>query len=163
MTAHDLTYRYPSTGNGIDGISLNLPRGSFTVVTGRIGSGKTTLLRALLGLVPLDYGGTFAGTVWQWTIRVTSSLRRAPRTRDRCRASSSDTLRNNILMGQPEEATDLDGAISRRGDGGRICLIWKMGWRRWWGRGGVKLSGGQIQRTATARMMARQPELYVFR
>ena len=27
---------------------------------------------------------------------------------------------------------------------------------------GVKLSGGQIQRTAAARMLVRRPELYVF-
>ena len=32
------------------------PRGSFTVITGRIGSGKTTLLRALLGLLPAQSG-----------------------------------------------------------------------------------------------------------
>src|SRR5215213_3644417 len=36
-----LTYRYPDTDRGIEGIDLRLERGSFTVITGRIGSGKT--------------------------------------------------------------------------------------------------------------------------
>jgi ATP-binding cassette subfamily B protein len=56
LEAVGLSYHYPGTANGITGINLRLPRGSLTVVTGRIGSGKTTLLRTLLGLLPLDRG-----------------------------------------------------------------------------------------------------------
>ena len=33
-------------------VDLRLPRGTLTVVTGRVGAGKTTLLRAFLGLLP---------------------------------------------------------------------------------------------------------------
>ena len=51
-----LTYRYGGDGRGIEGIRLRVPRGSFTVVTGRVGSGKTTLLKVLLGLLPRDAG-----------------------------------------------------------------------------------------------------------
>ena len=51
-----LTSTHPETGRGISEISLHVPRGSFTVITGRVGSGKTTLLRAMLGLVPADGG-----------------------------------------------------------------------------------------------------------
>ena len=56
LVARRLSYRHPTTGRGITEIDLNLPSGSFTVVTGRIGSGKSTLLRVLLGLQPLDSG-----------------------------------------------------------------------------------------------------------
>ncbi len=38
--------------------SCDLPRGSFTVLTGPSGVGKTTLLRILMGLTPAD-GGTY--------------------------------------------------------------------------------------------------------
>ncbi|MCP5096150.1 MAG: ABC transporter ATP-binding protein, partial [Chloroflexi bacterium] len=41
---------------GIENISFQLQRGSFTVITGRVGAGKTTLLQALQGLLPLDAG-----------------------------------------------------------------------------------------------------------
>jgi ATP-binding cassette subfamily B protein len=51
-----LSYHYPGSSHGIENISLNIPRGSLTVITGRVGSGKTTLLRALLGLLPRDAG-----------------------------------------------------------------------------------------------------------
>ena len=41
-------------------------------------------------------------------------------------------------------------------------MPWSTGWTRLWDRGGVRLSGGQMQRTAAARMFVRQAELYVF-
>ena len=65
LRVEGLTYCYPESGNGagdaakacagsngIAQIDLDLPRGSFTVITGRIGSGKTTLLKVLLGMLP---------------------------------------------------------------------------------------------------------------
>lgn len=52
LSVRDLTYLYPGASQGVVGVSFDLPRGAFTVVTGRVGSGKTTLLRALLGLLP---------------------------------------------------------------------------------------------------------------
>ncbi len=51
-----LTYRHAESGRGIEDVTLRVPRGGFTVITGRIGSGKTTLLRALLGLLPPQAG-----------------------------------------------------------------------------------------------------------
>jgi type II secretory pathway predicted ATPase ExeA len=42
-----LTHRYDGA-RGIHDVSFALPRGTFTVVTGKIGSGKTTLLQTLL-------------------------------------------------------------------------------------------------------------------
>ncbi len=56
VEAYGLTYRYPDTGRGIEGVNLSLQRGSLTVITGRVASGKTTLLRVLLGLLPSDAG-----------------------------------------------------------------------------------------------------------
>ena len=59
LEVRDLTYHYPDSGRGIENMHLTLPRGSFTVVTGRIGSGKTTLLKALLGLLPKEHGKVY--------------------------------------------------------------------------------------------------------
>ena len=53
LTVRNLSYTYGKTNNGIHNIDLNIPAGSFTVITGQIGSGKTTLIRALLGVLPL--------------------------------------------------------------------------------------------------------------
>src|SRR5260370_726573 len=56
VEARGLTYRHPQSGRGIAAVDLRLPRGTLTVVTGRVGAGKTTLLRALLGLLPREAG-----------------------------------------------------------------------------------------------------------
>ena len=54
LTAEGLSFTFPGTEYGVADITLRIPRGSFTVITGRNGSGKTTLLRVLLGLLPKD-------------------------------------------------------------------------------------------------------------
>ena len=44
----ELTFSYPGAERPqLDHVSLNIERGSYTVVCGRSGSGKTTLLRHL--------------------------------------------------------------------------------------------------------------------
>ena len=56
LTVKGLTYRYEGSENGINEIDLQIPLGSFIVITGRIGSGKSTLLRTLLGVLPKESG-----------------------------------------------------------------------------------------------------------
>jgi ATP-binding cassette subfamily B protein len=56
LQAVGLTYRYPCSGQGIEGVNLRLEHGSFTVIAGEGGAGKTTLLWALLGLAPRNAG-----------------------------------------------------------------------------------------------------------
>src|SRR5690606_22369545 len=56
LEVRGLTYHHPESGRGIEDVDLQVKRGSFTVVTGRIGSGKTTLLRTLQGLLPAEKG-----------------------------------------------------------------------------------------------------------
>ena len=59
----DFSYQYPKTGQGLDRVTLSVPKGSFTVVTGTNGSGKTTLCLSMTGLVPHFFGGAMSGRV----------------------------------------------------------------------------------------------------
>ena len=109
MEAVGLTCLYAGSGRGGEDINLRLERGEFTVITGRIGSGKTTLLRALLGLLPMDRGDV------RWNGQVVEPGRfLVP---PRCAYTPqvprlfSEPLRDNILMGLPEDKIDLPGAI----------------------------------------------------
>lgn len=160
LEARNLIYHYPETGRGIAGIDLTLERGSFTVVTGRIGAGKTTLLRALLGLVPREAGETY------WNNQLVEHPDQffvPPRAAyvPQVPHLFSDTLRENILLGLAEQEVDLAaalrGAILERDiddlDQGLETVV---------GPRGVKLSGGQLLRTAAARMLVREAELLVF-
>jgi ATP-binding cassette subfamily B protein len=160
LEAKGLSFQFPDSKRGIASVDLKIERGTFTVVTGRIGAGKTTLLRTLLGLLPAD-----AGAIW-WNgeeVKSPGDVLVPPR----CAYTSqvprlfSDTLRDNILMGLPEDQVDLQGAI-------RDAILepdlkdLEEGLDTRVGARGVKLSGGQVQRAATARMYVREPELYVF-
>lgn len=157
--ARNLTCIHPRSGRGISGVDLTLPRGSLTVVTGRVGSGKTTLLRALLGLLPRDGGDI------RWNGEQVADAgdffvpRRAAYTAQAPHLFS-DTVRENILLGLPEDPTALDAAI-HGAVMERDLLALKEGLDTPVGTRGVKLSGGQAQRTAAARMLVREPELLV--
>jgi len=160
LKALDLTYYYPDTGRGIEGISFHLRRGSLTVITGRIASGKTTLLRVLLGLLPKDVGEI------RWNDNVVdepASFFIPPR----CAYTPqiphlfSATLKENVLIGLSEDSIVLDAALNdavMERDIGEL----ENGLETVIGTGGVKLSGGQAQRVAAARMLVRNPELLVF-
>lgn len=73
----------------------------------------------------------------------------------------SSSLRENLLLGLPEEKLDLAGAI-RAAVLEQDVAVLENGLDTRVGPKGVKLSGGQIQRSATARMFIREPELLVF-
>jgi ATP-binding cassette subfamily B protein len=159
VEARSLSYRYRTTGRGIENVSFTLDRGSFTVITGRVGSGKTTLLRVLLGLLPGE------GEIrWNGQVIEDPAVFFIPP----CSAYTSqvpllfsETIRDNILLGLPEEEVDLDEAV-------RLAVMeedlagFEHGLDTMLGTRGARISGGQLQRTAAARMYVRQSELLVF-
>ena len=73
----------------------------------------------------------------------------------------SEPLRDNILLGLPEDKVDLPGAIYSSVLEPDVALLEK-GLDTLVGPRGVRLSGGQVQRSAAARMFVRDPELLVF-
>ena len=154
-----LTYLYEDTGRGIENVNFKIERGSFTVITGRIGSGKTTLLRSLLGLLPLQSGEI------QWngkTVEDPAAFFIPPRSSYTSQVPLlfSESIKDNILMGIPETEVDLDEAI-RLAVMETDILEMDHGLETMIGSKGVKISGGQRQRTAAARMFVRNPELLV--
>ena len=160
LEVRGLTYIHPDSGRGVADVDLTLPRGSFTVVTGRVGSGKTTLLRALLGLLPRDAGDI----AWNGELVADAAGFFTP---PRCAYTPqvprlfSDTLRENLLLGLEEDKVDIPAAIRAAVMEPDVAEL-EAGLDTLVGPKGVKLSGGQIQRTATARMFVRQAELMVF-
>ncbi len=160
LDVHGLTYHHPGTTNGIGGIDLTLTRSSFTVITGRVGSGKTTLLRALLGLLPAQ-----AGEI-RWNDSVVddpATFFVPPRSAYTPQVARlfSERLRDNILAGLPEDKVDLLGAIHGAVMERDITAL-HNGLDTVVGPRGVRLSGGQVQRAAAARMLVREPDLLVF-
>jgi len=154
-----LTCRHPASGRGIEDVSLTLERGSFTVVTGRIGAGKTTLLHAVLGLLPA------AGEVrWNGRVLVRPDTFLVP---PRCAFTPqvprlfSEALRDNLLLGRQEHADAVAEALAAAVLDDDVSGF-ERGLDTLIGPRGVKLSGGQVQRAAAARMFLGQAELLLF-
>jgi ATP-binding cassette subfamily B protein len=149
----DLAYRHGESQQGFKPISFRLERGQCLVITGGIGAGKTTLLRTLLGLLPKDQGEI----TWNGKPIPDPGTFFVP---PRCAYTAqvprlfSETLRNNILLGQSEEQVNLPDALYRavlEHEFSDLDIL--LGVR------GMCLSGGQVQRTAAARMFVHQTEL----
>ena len=160
LSAVNLTFHYPNSTNGIQRINLTLRRGTMTVITGRIGSGKTTLLRTLLGLLPLESGEIY----WNGErIERPGDFLIPPRCSYTAQVPRlfSNTLRNNILLGL-DKADDEIYAATGSAVMDRDLEELEEGLETMVGARGVKLSGGQVQRAAAARMFIREPELLVF-
>ncbi|MDV6373381.1 ABC transporter ATP-binding protein [Deinococcus arenicola] len=157
LRVSNLTATHDS-GLGVRDASFSVRQGEFVVITGRIGSGKSTLLRALLGLIPVQ-----SGTV-EWngrTVEDPATFLVPPRSAYTSQIPSlfSDSLRENVLSGSDE---------ARLARAVRLAVLepdlaqLPQGLDTPVGARGVKLSGGQMQRTAVARMLARDADLLVF-
>jgi ATP-binding cassette subfamily B protein len=159
LSVSGLTVRHSDTGRGVRDVDLEVRRGTLTVVTGRVGAGKSTLLRAVLGLLPADDGEIrWNGSV----VADPASFMVPPRAAYTPQSPTllSGTVRENVLLGlaAPDRLAAavrtavLDHDLAGLPDG----LDTEIGVR------GRRLSGGQVQRTAAARMVVRQAELLVF-
>jgi ATP-binding cassette subfamily B protein len=156
-SGHNLTFEAPQTRGWIEGVNLAIQRGEFVVVTGRVGSGKSTLLRVLLGILPAEAGeiawnGQVVDDPWAFFRPPRCAyIPQVPRL-------FSQSLRENMLMGLPEEQTDLPGAIRQSVLEDDIEAL-SQGLDTLVGPRGIRLSGGQVKRVAAARMFVPAPEL----
>jgi tungstate transport system ATP-binding protein len=131
----------------IDGVSLVISAGAPTVLIGPNGSGKTTLLRLVMGLLE-----PVSGTVtWGGRLRV-PPVRRA-------------VVFQRPAMLRRSAAANIEYALSSVGvpradwsarTGELLALVGLAGYGD---RAARRLSGGEQQRLALARALARQPEV----
>jgi ATP-binding cassette subfamily B protein len=157
-TIERVGYQYSDSNKGIHNISLQINKGTFTVITGRTGSGKTTLLRCILGLFPIQSGhlrwnGHIIGNAESFfTPPVSSYTPQVPQL-------FSGTIKENILLDVPFEK-ELFNRTIRSTVLAEDLKQFEHGWDTFIGSHGVKLSGGQKQRTAMARMFLRSCQIY---
>jgi ABC-type multidrug transport system fused ATPase/permease subunit len=150
-----LTVVHPG-GRALSDVDLRVPPGSVVAVTGPVGSGKSSLLRAVLGLIPSEGAVRWDGD----DVRDNPRLMVPPRVAyvPQVPRLFSEPLTDAVLLGLPPERLDValhlacmeqDVAAMPRG----VATV--VGSR------GVRLSGGQVQRVAAARALARRPALLV--
>ncbi|QYG92437.1 ABC transporter ATP-binding protein [Iamia sp. SCSIO 61187] len=174
-TEADRRSRHPSTGDhpagglevrrltvrrhgvlAVDDVDLTVRPGELVAVTGPVGAGKSSLLRAVLGLVP------FEGTL-RWDGQDVSEPSRVlvpPRVAyvPQVPRLFSEPLADAVLLGLPRARLPHALRLSRLE---RDVAAMPEGLATVVGSRGVRLSGGQVQRVAAARALARRPALLV--
>ncbi|MDX2375863.1 phosphonate ABC transporter ATP-binding protein [Microbacterium sp. LRZ72] len=159
----DVSVTYPGGTKGLDGVTLEIPRGQFVVVVGLSGAGKSTLVRTINGLVPVS-----SGTLEVEGQRVDGASRRklrALRTRvgmifQAFNLVERASVLTNVLTGRLHATPawralfgawrkpDIELAFQALE---RVNIVEKAYTRA------SSLSGGQQQRVAIARALAQEP------
>ncbi|MGW0214546.1 ABC transporter ATP-binding protein [Micromonospora chokoriensis] len=138
----------------LDGVTLDVPDGSFFVVLGPSGAGKTTTLRAIAGLEKLD-----AGSV---RLDGRDATGDAPAARDLAMVFQNyalyprHTVYENIaspLRARRCSAGEIATAVERMSS---LLHIERLLQRR-----PAQLSGGEMQRVALARALVRSPRAFL--
>ena len=154
-------FRYPAAADRgwvLQDVSFDLPAGAALAVVGATGSGKSTLAELLVRTYDPDRGRVLLDGVDIRTLSL-GDLRRAVGFVPQETFLFSDTLRENILLGAPDDGrleraaatAQLDEALPALPDGYDTML----------GERGINLSGGQKQRAAIARALAQGPPVFV--
>jgi len=146
-----LYFRYSSIGQPVlEDVSFTVPPGGRLVITGQSGSGKSTLLGLLLRFWDYQAGSIkLAGR----------ELRDYPPDEVRAMMSVvaqetylfSGTLRDNLLLADPEAGDDRIAFACRQAELDEFISSLPNGYDTWIGENGVRLSGGERQRLAIAR------------
>jgi ATP-binding cassette, subfamily B, bacterial len=142
---------------GVRDITFDIQRGSLNVISGPVGSGKTSLVNGLLGLLAIDEGDVL------WNGKLIDDLGSffIP---PQCAYVSqvptlfSESLEDNLLLGTSFDPVDAIQLAAFDDD----VASFPNGLNTRLGSGGVRLSGGQVQRAAAARALVHGAELIVF-
>lgn len=151
-------------GNGrqvLNELSFSVPAGKTLALVGGSGSGKSTITRLLFRFYDVTSGQIRIDDQVITDVSQTS-LRQALGIVPQDTVLFNDTLRNNLLYASPDASeTDLQDVV-QMASLDRLVAENPAGLETVVGERGLKLSGGEKQRIAIARMLLKRPAIMVF-
>lgn len=155
-----VSFHYPGTGAGIDGIDLQVAAGSTLALVGATGSGKSTLIKLLLRFHDPDSGDVCLDGMEIKQLRQ-SELRQAIGLVSQDVYLFEGSIRDNIAYARPEASDDEVIAAARTAEAWDFIERLPEGLDTLVGERGVRLSGGQRQRLSLARALLKDPPILV--
>ena len=156
-----VSFTYPHTGiKALTDFDLHIKKGQKVAIIGRTGSGKTTVSQLLLrmydpgsGTVRID-----GKDIREMTLH---SLREQISYVPQDVFLFSDTVKNNILFGNPSAGMEQVEQAARQAVVDGEIAGFNKGYETMIGERGVTLSGGQKQRVSIARGLIKEPRIIV--
>jgi len=141
-------------------VNFTIPAGHKVAVVGASGAGKSTLARLLFRFYEVDRGGIRIDG--QDICKVTQdSLRSAIGVVPQDTVLFNDTLYRNLAYGRPEASEEEVYRAARMAHLEDFIHILPEGYETKVGERGLKLSGGEKQRVAIARVILKNPPLLI--
>jgi len=142
-------------------VDFRVPPGAMVAIAGPSGAGKSTIARLLFRFYDVDSG---AIEIDGQDIRAVTqdSLRRAIGVVPQDTVLFNDTIYYNIAYGRPEAAREEVEEAARLAHIHDFVAGLPDGYRTMVGERGLKLSGGEKQRVAIARVILKAPRILLF-
>ena len=157
----DVHFRYLEERPILKGVSFTVEPGTKVAVVGPSGSGKSTLSRLLFRFYDVDEGAIRIGGT---DIRdaTQASVRKVLGVVPQDTVMFNDTIRYNLAYAEPEVDEAVIERAARRANLDVLIDRLPQGYDTIVGERGLKLSGGEKQRMAIARVMIKDPPIIVF-
>jgi len=154
-------FRYDFRRPILSDINFQVPRGATIAIVGPSGAGKSTIARLLLRFYDVDAGaieidGQDIRTVTQEGLRCAIGV--VPQDT----VLFNDTIYYNIAYGRPGAARVEIEEAARHAHVHDFIMSLPDGYQTMVGERGLKLSGGEKQRVAIARVILKAPKILVF-
>ena len=145
----------------LSGLDLTIAKGKTTAIVGPSGIGKSTIADLLLGLFTPQAGTILVNgqDLGRYSL---ASLRRRIAYVTQEPEIFNGSVRENILLGRPDASDEEVVAAARLARADEFIRDLAERYDTVVGERGAKLSGGQRQRLAIARVILRQPDIYIF-
>ena len=156
-----VSFSYGATSSAqLSGVSLTIPKGSFTGLVGQSGCGKSTLLKLIPRLYEPSRGKVLIDDLDVSKVELYSLRRQLGFIPQDCLLFEG-SIYSNIAVADPEAATDQVVEAARLACAHDFIMGLPYGYSTPVGEKGAGLSGGQRQRIALARMLLQNPNLMI--